>query len=148
MNKWLIRNLRPATRTMAPQTAAKLVRLIKDRTKGSRTQEEAQQQIKRLIIESVKRLSTDGMSPDRIFEGMSIIGHFAILWIDLSFALLLASFSPAILLRFCLASTLDNNLLPERRDFSFEGIKQTLLDRHWPPQRQRCDFVPAPAAIN
>ncbi|MEG4840975.1 hypothetical protein, partial [Microcoleus sp. B9-D4] len=54
-------------------------------------------------------------------------------------------FSPAILLLLCLASTLDNNLVSERRDFTFEEIKQSLLDRHWPPQRQRCDFVAASA---
>jgi hypothetical protein len=92
-----------------------------------------------------KGLSARGMSADCIFDRINIIGQFALIWIDLSFVLLLASFSPAILLLLCLASTLDSNLVVERRDFIFEEIKQSLLDQHWSPQRQRCDFVPAPA---
>ncbi|MEG4806658.1 hypothetical protein QUA79_04015 [Microcoleus sp. F8-D1] len=130
---------------MAPQSAAKLVRMIESRTKGAKTKQEAQQRVERLIAETINGLRARGMSQERIVDRITIIGQFALIWIDLTFALLLASFSPAILLLLCLATTLDSNLVPERRDFTFEEIKQSLLDRHWPPQRQRCDFVAASA---
>lgn len=145
MNKWLTRNLKPATKRMAPQAAAILVRMIESRTKGAKTREEATEKIKQLLAETSNGLRQRGMSPDRIMARISIIGVLALIWIDLTFALLRASFSPAILLLVCLASTLGSNLVPERRDFTFEEIKQSLLDRHWPPQRQRCDFVAASA---
>ncbi|MEG4515048.1 hypothetical protein QUA81_33540 [Microcoleus sp. F6_B4] len=130
---------------MAPQSAAKLVRMIESRLRGARTRQEAEEKLQRLLADTLNGLRERGMSPDRIMDRLAIIGAFALSWIDLTFALLLASFSPAILLLVCLASTLDNNLVPERRDFTFEEIKQSLLDRHWPPQRQRCDFVAASA---
>lgn len=145
MNKWLIRQLRPSTKNMAPQSATKLVRMIEARTRGAKNREEAEGRVKQLLAETLNALQGRGMSSERALERVTVIGAFALTWIDLTFALLLASFSPAILLLICLASTLDNNLVPERRDFTFEEIKQSLLDRHWPPQRQRCDFV-APSA--
>ncbi|MEG5038892.1 MULTISPECIES: hypothetical protein [unclassified Microcoleus] len=145
MNKWLIRNVKPSTKNMAPQAAAKLVRMIESRTRGAKTRQEAEERIQKLLAETLNGLRGRGMSTERALERVAIIGAFALTWIDLTFALLLASFSPAILLLVCLASTLDENLVPERRDFTFEEIKQSLLDRHWPPQRQRCDFVAASA---
>jgi len=145
MNKWLIRNLKPATKNMAPQAAAKLVRMIEFRTRDAKTRQEAKERIAGLITDTVNALQQRGMSQAHIVERVDVIAVFAIMWIDLTFALLIASFSPAILLLVCLATTLDNNLVPELRDFIFEEIKQSLLDRHWPPQRQRCDFVAASA---
>jgi hypothetical protein len=145
MNKWLIRNLKPATKNMAPQAAAKLVRMIEFRTRNAKTRQEAEERIAGLITDTVNALQQRGMSQAHIVERVEVIAVFAIMWIDLTFALLIASFSPAILLLVCLATTLDNNLVPERRDFTFEEIKQSLWDRYWPPQRQRCDFVAASA---
>lgn len=145
MNKWLIRNIKPLTKNMAPQSAAKLVRMIESRTRGAKTRQEAEEKIQQLLAETLNGLRGRGMSTERALERIAIIGVVALTWIDLTFALLLASFSPAILLLICLASTLDSNLVPERRDFTFEEIKESLLDRHWPPQRQRCDFVAASA---
>lgn len=148
MNKWLIRNLKPATKNMAPGTAASLVRMIESRTRGAKTRQEAEEKIKRLIADTINGLQQRGMSPDSILERIEIIGAFALLWLDFTFVLVLASFSPAILLLLWLATTLNSKLVPERRDFTFEEIKQGFLDRHWPPQRQRCDFISHPHAIN
>ncbi|MEG4375724.1 hypothetical protein QUA67_13705 [Microcoleus sp. M2_C5] len=145
MNKWLIRQIRPSTRNMAPQSAATLVRMIASRTKGAKTRQEALERVAKLVQDTALALRDRGLSQEHIVARIEIIVSFASNWIDLTFALLLASFSPAILLLICLASTLDSNLVPERRDFTFEEIKQSLLDRHWPPQRQRCDFVAASA---
>jgi hypothetical protein len=145
MNKWLIRNLKPATKNMAPRVAAKLVRMIESRTRGAKTRQETEKRIAGLIADTVNGLQKRGMSLDNILERIEVIGAFALIWLDLTFVLVLASFSPAILLLLWLATTLDSNLVPERRDFTFEEIKQSFLDRHWPPQRQRCDFIIAPA---
>ncbi|MEG4272617.1 MULTISPECIES: hypothetical protein [unclassified Microcoleus] len=130
---------------MAPQSAATLVRMIASRTKGAKTRQEALERVAKLVQDTALALRDRGLSQEHIVARIEIIVSFASNWIDLTFALLLASFSPAILLLICLASTLDSNLVPERRDFTFEEIKQSLLDRHWPPQRQRCDFVAASA---
>lgn len=140
MNKWLIRQIRPLTKRLTPQWAGSLVRMIESRTRG-KTKEEALVNIAKLLEETITGLKRRGMAADAIAMRIDTIATVAALWIDLTFALLVASFSPAILLALCLASPLDNNLLPERRDFTFEEIKQNLLDRHWPPQRQRCDFI-------
>ena len=145
MNKWLIRQIKPSTKNMAPQSAAKLVRMIESRTKGAKTKQEALLRVAELVQDTALALRDRGLSHELIVARIEIIVSFASNWIDLTFVLLLASFSPAILLLLCLATTLDNNLVPERRDFTFEEIKQSLLDRHWPPQRQRCDFVAASA---
>lgn len=144
MNKWLIRNLKPVTRKLSAQGAARLVGMIRERIKGVKTKQEAQEQLTKLMTETVNALTQRGMAPTRIFDRIKIIGEFGLLFIDLTF-ILLSSVSPAILLLLCLVTTLDNNLVPEWRDFPFEEIKQSLLDRNWPPQRQRCDFVAAPA---
>jgi hypothetical protein len=148
MNKWLIRNLKPATKKMAPRVAAKLVRMIECRTRGAKTRQEAEKRIAELIRDTVNGLKKREMCFDSILERIEVIGAFALLWLDLTFVLVLASFSPAILLLLWLATTLDSNLVPERRDFTFEEIKQSFLDRHWPPQRQRCDFIPHPQSTS
>lgn len=145
MNKWLIRNLKPATKKMAPQAAAKLVRMIECRTRGAKTRQEAEEAITGLLADTINALQRRGMPLDSILERIKVIGAFALLWLDLSFVLVLASFSPAILLLLWLATTLDRNRVVKQRDFTFEEIKQSFLDRHWPPQRQRCDFISAPA---
>ena len=145
MNKWLIRQIRPSTKHMAPQSAAKLVRMIESRTRGAKTRQEALERVAELVNQTALALRDRGLSQERIIDRIDIIVTFASNWIDLTFVLQQLSYSPAILLLICLASTLDNNLLPERRDFTFEEIKESLLDRHWPPQRQRCDFVAASA---
>ena len=90
-------------------------------------------------------LMKEGLSTQEIAEEILHIFQIGIMAIDYWLLLEGEFFSPAILLLLCLATTLDKNLVPERQDFTFEEIKHSLADRHWPPQRQRCDFIPAPA---
>jgi hypothetical protein len=90
-------------------------------------------------------LVKEGLSSEAIAEEVFHIFQIGLLLIDYWLLLRDEFFSPAILLLLYLGTTLDKNLVPERQDFTFEEIKQNLADRHWPPQRQRCDFVPAPA---
>jgi hypothetical protein len=51
----------------------------------------------------------------------------------------------AILLLSRLSLSLCNNQLPERVGLVIKEVKCRLLDKYWPPQRQRCDSIPAPA---
>jgi hypothetical protein len=90
-------------------------------------------------------LMKEGLSSEGIVEEILYIFQIGLLLIDYWLLLKDEFFSPAILLLLYLASTLDNNVAPERQNFTFEEIKQNLVDRDWPPQRQRCDFIPAPA---
>jgi hypothetical protein len=90
-------------------------------------------------------LMREGLSNEEVAKEVLHIFQIGLLLIDYWLLLRDEFFSPAILLLLCLAFTLDKNLAPEYQDFTFEEIKQTLADRDWPPQRQRCDFIPAPA---
>jgi hypothetical protein len=85
------------------------------------------------------------LSESQLFQEISKFEIIVSVWLKEWAALWAAFFSPAILLLIFLKTTLDGKRLPERQKFVFEGIKQLLADRHWPPQRQRCDFIPAPA---
>jgi hypothetical protein len=90
-------------------------------------------------------LVKEGLSSEDIAEEIFHIFQIGLLLIDYWVLLRDEFFSPAILLLLYLATTLDNNVAPQRQSFTFEEIKQNLVDRDWPPQRQRCDFIPAPA---
>jgi hypothetical protein len=90
-------------------------------------------------------LTKEGLSTEGIAEETFHIFQIGLLLIDYWVLLRDEFFSPAILLLLYLATTLDNNVAPQRQSFTFEEIKQNLVDRDWPPTRQRCDSVPAPA---
>jgi hypothetical protein len=91
------------------------------------------------------RLKNRGLSESQLFQEISKFKSIVSVWLREWAALWATFFSPAILLLIFLKTTLDGKRLPERQKFVFEEIKQVLADRHWPPQRQRCDFIPAPA---
>lgn len=146
MNKCLLRHIKPLLSSLLPGIAGSLIRMFSILTRGKELQEELLQEGLDLFVETVAAgLTKAGLSPERIAEQVSRVTIIGTVLIDYWILLWDEFFSPAILLLLCLASTLDNNLVPERRDFTFEEIKQSLLDRHWPPQRQRCDFVAASA---
>jgi hypothetical protein len=90
-------------------------------------------------------LVKEGLSSEDIAEEVFHIFQIGLLLINYWVLLRDEFFSPAILLLLHLATTLDDNAAPQRQSFTFEEIKQNLVDRDWPPQRQRCDFIPAPA---
>jgi hypothetical protein len=90
-------------------------------------------------------LAKEGLSTEDIAEEVFHIFQIGLLLIDYWVLLRDEFFSPAILLLLYLATTLDNNAAPQRQSFTFEEIKQNLVDRDWPPTRQRCDFITAPA---
>jgi hypothetical protein len=91
------------------------------------------------------RLKRRGLIESQLLEEISKFELITVVWLEEFAALWATLFSPAILLLLFLETTLDSNKIPEQRDFTFEEIKQSLWDRHWPPQRQRCDFIVASA---
>jgi hypothetical protein len=52
-----------------------------------------------------------------------------------------ASCQPKIRLLLWVWPSLHNNQVPEKINLVLEEIKFYILERYWPPQRQRCDFI-------
>jgi len=147
MNKCLLRKLKPfLISSVAPQNARTLV-LVFDflETRVTKDWDRLAELLRVFILLTRRTLRKQGFSESQISWEISNIGNIAIAWLA-EWAVLWETFlSPAIRLLLCLAATLDKNRVSERRDFTFEEIKQSLWDRYWPPQRQRCDFVAASA---
>jgi hypothetical protein len=146
MNKCLLRQLQPILRNLTQHNARKLIRAFEVvAATAGKNKERLEEGLMAFIKYTASTLRRQGASEKQVSQEITKIRIIGIAWIDKWVALWATFFSPAILLLFCLAATLDNNLVPERRDFTFEEIKQSLLGRHWPPQRQRCDFIAASA---
>ncbi len=146
MPKSLHQLLKKALRRKPKKYAVSLIRMLDGLIAKSRCRKELEENLKEFLAATMTALRKRGVSEDYLAQEMIVIGLAGIICSDFCQAWWLSILSPAILLLlFYLASTLDNNLVPERQDFTFEEIKQSLLDRHWPPQRQRCDFVAASA---
>jgi hypothetical protein len=90
-------------------------------------------------------LKKRGLSGSQLSQEISKFEIIVEAWLKEWAALWATLFSPSFLLFQFLETTLDSNRIPERRDFTFEEIKKSLWDRYWPPQRQRCDFIPVSA---
>ena len=146
MNKRLLRQIQPLFRNFTPHNTRKLIRAFEVVAKvAGRRRELLVKGLTAFLRHTGTTLKERGVPMSQILQELEKIRVVQTAWLGKWIALWATFFSPAILLALCLASTLDNNLVPERRDFTFEEIKQSLLDRHWPPQRQRCDFVAASA---
>lgn len=146
MNKCLLRHIQPLLYVLLPRNASRLIRAFTILLKRKSFNEEFLQKGLDIFVDGISViLKKEGLSNLEIAE--EILHIFQIGLIALDYWLLLEGefFSPAILLLLCLKTSPDKNLVPERQDFTFEEIKQSFLDRHWPPQRQRCDFISAPA---
>jgi hypothetical protein len=146
MNKCLLRHIQPLLFSLLPRNASRLIRALTILLRRKSFNEEFLQKGLDLFIDGISViLIKEGLSNQDIAEEVLRLFQFGMMAIDYWLLLEGEFFSPAILLLLFLASTLNKNLVPERRDFTFEEIKHSLADRHWPPQRQRCDFIPAPA---
>jgi hypothetical protein len=146
MNKSLLRKLRPLFLSVTHQDVGHLIEafdLLEKAAKKSSIKFYLLLRAFRLITRH--RLKNRSLSESQLFQDISKFKFIVSAWLKELAVLWATLFSPAILLLIFLKTTLDSKRLPERRDFTFEEIKQSLLDRHWPPQRQRCDFIPAPA---
>ena len=146
MNKCLLRHIQPLLYILLPRNASRLIRaftvLLREK---ERDEAFFQKGLDVFIAELLTILVKEGLSSEHIAEEVLHIFQIGLLLIDYWLLLRDEFFSPAILLLIYLAITLDNNVAPQRQSFTFEEIKQNLVDRDWPPQRQRCDFIPASA---
>jgi hypothetical protein len=146
MNKSLLRKLRPLFLSVTPQDVCHLVEafdlLETTAKKGSMR---FYLVLRAFTLITRHRLKNRCLSESQLFQEISKFEIIVSAWLKEWAALWATFFSPAILLLLFLERTLDSKRLPECQKFVFEEIKQVLADRHWPPQRQRCDFIPAPA---
>jgi len=145
MNKCLLRHIQPLLYILLPRNASRLIRAFTILLRKERDEGFLRKGLDIFIDGLSVILMKEGLSSEGIVEEILYIFQIGLLLIDYWLLLKDEFFSPAILLLLYLASTLDNNVAPERQNFTFEEIKQNLVDRDWPPQRQRCDFIPAPA---
>lgn len=146
MNKRLLQHIQPLLFILLPRNASRMIRSLTILLRRKSFNEEFLQKGLDMFIDGIfVILKKEGLSNQEIAEEVLHIFQIGIMAIDYWLLLESEFFSPAILLLLYLTSTLDENLVPERQDFTFEEIKQNLANRHWPPQRQRCDFIPAPA---
>jgi len=145
MNKCLLRQLKPYLLSVTPQGARQLIRLFGFLETRGKVVWRLTEVLRALILLTQCNLRKQSVSESQFIRKISNIEIIVATWLEEWIALWKTFLSPAILLFLCLASTLDSNLVPERQDFTFEEIKQSLWDRYWPPQRQRCDFVAASA---
>lgn len=147
MNKCLLRKLKPfILSSVAHQNGRKLIWLFDFlETRVGKNWVRLTELLRVFMMLTRRTLKEQGVPKSQLSREISNIGIVAITWLA-EWAVLWETFlSPAILLLFFLETTLDSNLIPEWQDFTFEDIKQSLWDRYWPPQRQRCDFVAASA---
>jgi hypothetical protein len=146
MNKYLLRQLKPFLLSVTPQDASQLIEVFDSMTAAMGKNWERLYEGLQVFFKCLRRaLRKQGVPEIEVFRKLSNLGRIALAWLALWAVLWETFLSPAILLLLFLEKTLDSNLVPERRDFTFEEIKQSLWDRHWPPQRQRCDFIAASA---
>jgi hypothetical protein len=148
MNKCLLRHIQPLLYILLPRNASRLIRAFTILLKGKERDEDFLRKGLDTFIDVLSViLVKEGLSSEDIAEEILHVFQIGLLLIDYWVLLRDEFFSPAIaiLLHYRLATTLDDNAAPQRQDLTFEEIKQNLMNRHWPPQRQRCDFIPAPA---
>jgi hypothetical protein len=146
MNKSLLRKLKPFLLSVTPQDSRHLIAVFDLLgTTAKKSWMRFTLMLRAFTLLTRHTLKKRGLSKSQLFQEVSKFEIIVDVWLKEWAALWATFFSPAILLLFFLRTTLDNNLVPEWQDFTFEEIKQSLWDRYWPPQRQRCDFIAASA---
>jgi hypothetical protein len=146
MNKSLLRKLRPFLLSVTHQDVRHLVETFDLlETTAKKSSMRFYLVLRAFTLITRHRLKNRCLSESQLFQEISKFESIVSVWLKEWAALWATFFSPAILLLLFLERTLDSKRLPECQKFVFEEIKQVLADRHWPPQRQRCDFIPAPA---
>lgn len=146
MNKSLLRKLRPLLLSVTHQDVRYLIEAFDLlETTAKKSSMGFYLVLRAFTLITRNRLKNRRLSESQLFQEISRFEIIVSVWLKEWAALWATFFSPAILLLIFLKTTLDSKRLPERQKFVFEEIKQSLWDRHWPPQRQRCDFIAASA---
>jgi hypothetical protein len=146
MNKWLLRILRQVTKKIKPTLSAWLIRTIATKAKRARNLRELGRKIRFWGKWTAFDWRQKGkVSEQSICNFVKAVKQLAEIWTFVFTELWKASRQPGIQLWRWLKPSLRNNQLPERVDLVVKEVKCRLWDKYWPPQRQRCDFISAPA---
>jgi hypothetical protein len=146
MNKWLLRLLRQATRKVRPTLSALLIREIGERARRARNQREFTRKIKIYAHWTTRTLHGKGqVAKATIRNFVKAVKILAEIWTFVVSAVSGASRQPRIRLLRWLKPSLSNAQVPEKIDLVLEEVKCRLIEEYWPPTRQRCDFISAPA---
>jgi hypothetical protein len=144
MNKWLLRILRQVTKRMRPELSAWLIRTIATKAKRARNLRDLGKKIRMWGKWTAFGWLQEGeVSKETIRNFVKAVKQLAEIWTFVFTELWKASRQAVIQLLRWLKPSLHNNQLPERVDLVVKEVKCRLLDKYWPPHRQRCDFVPA-----
>jgi hypothetical protein len=146
MNKWLLRLLRQATKKVRPKFSALLIREIATRAGRARNQRAFKTKIRIYANWTARSLDQEGrIAKTAIRNFVKAVKILAEIWSFVVEALLRASRQPRIRLLFWLKLFLRRHQVSQKRELLFQEVKCQLIEEYWPPQRQRCDFIPAPA---
>jgi hypothetical protein len=78
----------------------------------------------------------------KFVKAMEILAE---IWSSVVNAVAQASRQPRIRLLFWLKPFLRRNQVSQKIELLFQEVKCRLIEEYWPPTRQRCDSIPAPA---
>jgi hypothetical protein len=144
MNKWLLRILRQVTKRIKPAFSAWLIRTIATQAKRARNLRELGREIRFWGKWTAFDWQQKGKASEQSIRNfVKAVKQLAEIWTFVFTELWKASRQGGIQLWRWLRLSLRNNQLPERVDLVIKEVKCRLLDKYWPPQRQRCDSVPA-----
>jgi hypothetical protein len=144
MNKWLLRILRQVTAKIRPKLSAWLIRTIATKAKRARNLRDLGKKIRSWGKWTAFDWQQKGeVSKEAIRNFVKAVKQLAEIWTFVFTELWKASRQIVIQLLRWLKPSLHNNQLPESVDLVIKEVKCRLLDKYWPPQRQRCDSVPA-----
>jgi hypothetical protein len=146
MNKWLLRLLRQTTKKLRPKFSALLIREIAYRAKRARDQRGFTRKIKIYTKWTAYSLQKTGRVPKAwIAKFVKAVEILAEIWSSVVTAVSQASRQPRIRMLFWLKPFLRRNQVSEKIELLFQEVKCRLIEEYWPPTRQRCDFITAPA---
>ncbi|MEG4121859.1 hypothetical protein QUA43_30880 [Microcoleus sp. N9_B4] len=145
MNKWLLRLLRQTTKKVRPTFSALLIREIGDRAKRARNQRDFVGKIKIYANWTARSLQQTGrIAKKAIANFVKAVKMLAEIWTFVVKAVSEASCQPRIRLLRWLKPSLRNNQVSEKIDLVLEEVKCRLIEKYWPPTRQRCDSIALP----
>lgn len=146
MNKWLLRLLRQTTKKLRPKFSALLIREIAYRAKRVRNQRGFKRKIKIYTKWTAYSLQRTGrVRKAWIAKFVKAVEILAEIWSSVVDAVAQSSRQPKIRLLFWLKPFLRRHQVAQRIELLFQEVKCRLFEEYWPPTRQRCDFITAPA---
>jgi hypothetical protein len=146
MNKWLLRLLRQATKKVRPQFSTSLIRAIATRAESARNQRAFKTKIRIYTNWTARSLDRKGRTTKTAIRNfVKAVKILAEIWSFVVEELSRASRQPRIRLLFWLKPFLRRNQVSQRIELLFQEVKCQLIEEYWPPTRQRCDFITAPA---